>query len=111
MEYLLSATDVYRVETVEDVERLHDKLKADNNFELIAFSYKTKYIKAQGEIIGEYQVVSAKKVFNDEKEPNTTINIKVYNNLFLTSGVLILVLFPKKNSEPKQNLSSTYGKI
>lgn len=75
MEYLLSATDVYRVETVEDVERLHDKLKADNNFELIAFSYKTKYIKAQGEIIGEYQVVSAKKVFNAEKEPEVDISI------------------------------------
>lgn len=73
--YLLTSTDTYRVETVEDVEALHEELKNNPRFQLVSFSYKTKYIKEKGEIIGEYQVVSAKKVFNDEKEPSTTINI------------------------------------
>lgn len=76
MEYLINSTETYRVETVDEVEILHEKLKNDNHFTLAAFSYKTKYIKAQGEIIGEYQVVTAKKLFNTEKEPDKFIEIQ-----------------------------------
>lgn len=75
MEYLISSTDVYRVSTVADVETLHEQLIQDSRFTLTAFSYKTKQVKSKGEIIDEYQVVSAKKVFNEEKEPNTYIGI------------------------------------
>lgn len=75
MEYLISTTDVYRVATVGDVERLHEELKADSHFTLGAFSYKTKQIKAKGEILDEYQLVTAKKLFNIEKEPETYITI------------------------------------
>jgi len=72
MKYLINTTDVYRVETVEDVERLHEELKNDPTFTLVSFSYKTKYIKKTEE---EYQLVSAKKSFNEEKEPDRTIEI------------------------------------
>ena len=37
---------------------------------------KTKYIKSKGVITDEYQVVTAKKVFNDEKEPVSSINVR-----------------------------------
>lgn len=74
-EYLLSTTDTYRVATVQDVKNLHEKLKQNPNFSLMSFSYKTKYVKAKGEIIDEYQVVKAKKEFNEEKEPDCFINI------------------------------------
>ena len=73
--YLLKSVDTYRVETVNDVEELHEELRNDKNFELMAFSYKTKYIKEKGEIVGEYQVVSATKVFTDEKEPDRNVII------------------------------------
>ena len=56
--YLLSCTDVYRVPTVADVEALHEELSSDANFQLTAFSYKTKYVKVKGEIVDEYQVCS-----------------------------------------------------
>jgi hypothetical protein len=75
MKYLLKTVDTYRVPTVDDVEVLHDDLLADGNFTLVAFSYKTKYIKAKGEIIEEYQVVSATKVFTDEKDPDRVVNV------------------------------------
>lgn len=75
MRYLLSCTDVYRVDTVAEVEALHEELSTDVNFTLAAFSYKTKPIKEKGEIVGEYQVVTAKKVFNAEKEPDNYITI------------------------------------
>ena len=75
MKYLLKAVDTYRVATVNDVEMLHEELLQDPMFDLIAFSYKTKQIKAKGEVIEEYQVVSATKVFTDEKEPERKVSV------------------------------------
>lgn len=73
--YLISATDVYRVATVAEVEALHDELAKDVNFTLTAFSYKTKQIKQKGEVIDEYQLVTAKKVFNEEKDPISSVQV------------------------------------
>lgn len=76
VKYLINDVTTYRVETVKDVEKLHEELLADSSFELTAFSYTTKYIKEKGEIIDEYQIVKAKKVFNNEKEPESMIDVK-----------------------------------
>lgn len=75
MRYLLKAVDTYRVPSVADVEALHQELLDDPTFDLTAFSYKTKYIKSKGDIIEEYQVVSATKVFTEEKEPDRTVTV------------------------------------
>lgn len=75
MRYLLKAVDTYRVPTVADVEILHEQLLDDPTFDLTAFSYKTKQIKAKGEVIEEYQVVSATKVFTDEKSPEDVYTV------------------------------------
>ncbi len=74
--YLINDVTTYRVSTVDEVEKLHEELLADNSFELTAFSYTTKQIKAKGEVVEEYQVVKAKKVFNDEKDPTTDVDVK-----------------------------------
>ena len=75
MKILLSSVDTYRVDTVEEVEQLHEELKTNDTFTLASFSYKTKTVKSKGEIIDEYQVVQAKKIFTDEKEP--TVDVKI----------------------------------
>lgn len=75
MKYLISETDVYRVATVEEVEALHEELKNDSHFTLASFSYKTKVQKQKGDIIDEWQQVTVKKVFNDEKEPYSTVDV------------------------------------
>lgn len=75
MEYLLNVTAKYRVATVEDAQELHDRLKNDSRFELIGFNRVTKYIKAKGEIIGEYQVVTVKLEFTTEKDPEITYEL------------------------------------
>lgn len=67
--YLIKAVDVYRVPNVDAVEELHEELLNDKNFFLAAFSYKHKEIKAKGEVIEEYELVTATKIFADEKEP------------------------------------------
>lgn len=73
--YLLKTVDTYRVGTVAEVESLHEKLLQDPLFDLTAFSYKTKYIKQKGEIVEEYQVVSATKIFTEEKDPGRTVTV------------------------------------
>ena len=75
MKYLISSVDTYRVDTVEEVESLHEELKNNKMFDLAAFSYKTKQVKAKGEVIDEYQLVQAKKVFTSEKEPDRILDI------------------------------------
>lgn len=75
MRYLLKAVDTYRVPTIADVEILHEQLLDDPTFDLTAFSYKTKQIKAKGEVIEEYQVVTATKIFTSEKDPEDVFTV------------------------------------
>ena len=59
MGYTLKTTNTYRVPTVEDALALRKYLEKTCIGELTAFKYTTKYIKAKGEIVEEYQVVTA----------------------------------------------------
>lgn len=66
--YLLTQTDVYAADDLNGVDALKEELLADNHFTLAAFGYKTKPIKEKKEIVGEYHLVTAKKVYLNEKE-------------------------------------------
>lgn len=70
MTYLINAVNTYRVPTVEDALELREELSSLKYCELESFSYTTKYNKKTEE---EYQVVKAKLVFNDVKEPDSAI--------------------------------------
>lgn len=73
MNYLIKATNVYRVPTVEDALALREKLSQQAFGELISFSYTTKFIKEKGEVVEEYQLVKATMEFNNEKEPESHV--------------------------------------
>ena len=75
MYYTLKTTNVYRVPTVEDALRLRKQLERDSVGELTSFSYKTKYIKAKGDIVDEYQVVTATFMIDDEKDPEGVMTV------------------------------------
>lgn len=75
MRYLLKVVDTYRVDNLEEVDALHEELLADKAFELVAFSYTHKEIKSKGEVIDEYEVVKATKVFTEEKYPDTQYDV------------------------------------
>ncbi len=75
MTYLIQSTDKIRVGTVEEAEKLQKDLKNDNSFELKSFSYVKKEIKEKGEIIEEYVLCTATKIFNVEKYPEQTVNV------------------------------------
>lgn len=73
--YLINNVLTFRVPTVEDALALRDELQQTDYAELVNFSYTTKYIKAKGEILEEYQVVKAKLEFNAEKDPENYIKV------------------------------------
>lgn len=77
--YLVKTTDVYRVDTLAEVEEFHNELKNNPKFELDSFGYKQKQVKQKGEIVDEYCLVTVKKVFNDEKEPMSNIDVTYEN--------------------------------
>lgn len=78
MKYLVNVVETYRVDTVNEAEQLHENLKNDPHFSLTAFGYKTKFKKEKGEIVDEWQLVTVRKEFNDEKEPDRTVEV-TYN--------------------------------
>ena len=76
--YLIKTTMTYRVATVDEVEQLHEDLINNDNFSLVGFGYKTKVIKQKGEIVEEYQLVTATVTINDEKEPeDSAMDVKI----------------------------------
>ena len=78
--YNLKTTNTYRVATVEDALRLRKWLEKNCVGELTAFKYATKYIKQKGEIIEEYQVVTATITIDNEKEPEGVMIINMEDN-------------------------------
>ena len=77
MFYTLKTTNTYRVPTVEDALALRKHLERNCEGELTSFKYATKYIKAKGEIIEEYQVVTATISIDNEKDPQGVLLVDV----------------------------------
>lgn len=76
MEYLVSTTEVYRVDDEVSATSLIEKAKHDSMYELAKYSSVKKEKKQKGEIIDEWYQVSLTKKFNDEKDPISVVNIK-----------------------------------
>ena len=77
IKYLLDTTVTYKVSTIEDVKKVHAEMQSNPNYSLVAFSYKTKEVKEKGEVVDEYQVITAKLIINNEKEPDNS-DIDIY---------------------------------
>lgn len=73
--YLTTVTEVYRVDTENEVEELIETAKKDGTFELKKYNREYKVRKKGGEIIDEYFSVSLVKLFNDPKEPTTYVEV------------------------------------
>lgn len=75
MKHLISSTNTYRVDTIDEVLKLREELSELPNGELYSFSYKEKATKEKGEIVDEYQLVTAKINFDSEKEPSNDVRV------------------------------------
>lgn len=67
--YLLKATLEFRVPTVDDALALREEIEGIECGQLVGYSYKTKEIKAKGEVVEDWQNVKATIAFTEEKEP------------------------------------------
>ena len=76
MRYLVKSVNTWVIPSVEEVEQFHEQLLEANSYQLTTFGYKTKQIKSKGEVVEEYQVVTETRVFNEEKNPDTFVEVK-----------------------------------
>lgn len=76
MNYVTQIVQSIRVPNVNEVEKLHTKMRDDNRFELKKFEYTHKEIKEKGEVVEEYELVKATLLFNAEKEPTHFVDVQ-----------------------------------
>lgn len=76
MNYVTQIVQSIRVPNVNEVEKLHTKMRDDNRFELKKFEYTHKEIKEKGEVVEEYELVKATLLFNAEKEPTHYVDVQ-----------------------------------
>ena len=76
MKYLITTTEVYRVQTEAEVKELIAEAKADGRFEVSKYTSEAKAKKVKGEIVEEWFRVTITKIFNDEKEPSAEVSIE-----------------------------------
>lgn len=82
VKYLIKTTETLRLECMSDVEDYHKWLQRDadkQGYQLVGFSWKEKCKRVKGEIADEWFVVSATKVFADEKDPDLPLRQVTYD--------------------------------
>lgn len=76
MKYLITTTEVYRVDTESEAQALIEAAKADNHFILNKYISEYKERKSKGEVIDEYFKVSLVKSFTDIREPESQVSVE-----------------------------------
>lgn len=79
--YLITTTEVYRVESEAEVDKIIEEAKADNHFILQKYTSQFKERKSKGEVIDSYWKVSLTKEFTSEKEPQFRTQISYANDV------------------------------
>lgn len=73
--YLISTTEVYRVDSEAEAKELIEQAKVAPEYGLAKYTSEYKERKQKGDVVDEYYKVTLVKKFNDEKEPEADINI------------------------------------
>lgn len=81
MKYLITTTEVYRVESEDESKRIIEAAKEDNHFILKKYSSEYKERKQKGEVVDSWWKVTLTKSFTDEKEPEFITEISYANNI------------------------------
>lgn len=75
MKYLLETTESYRVENEAEAKELIETAKAGKNYILKKYTSQYKERKQKGEVVDAWYKVTLVKYFNDEKEPDSQIEV------------------------------------
>lgn len=73
--YLITTTEVYRVDSEPEVETLINEAKEDSKFSVTKYNCEHKERKQGGEVIDQWFKVQIVKSFNNEKEPDTRVEV------------------------------------
>ena len=73
--YLVTVTEVYRVDSEAEVEIMLEQAKNSPEFTLVKYNSEKKEKQQKGEVVEEWRKVTLVKAFNDEKEPCTEVNV------------------------------------
>ena len=73
--YLIATSEIYRFSSESEVEQFLQKQKQSSQFEIKKYTSSKKQSKIKHEIVDEWYRVEITKVFNDEREPNTNVDI------------------------------------
>lgn len=76
MRYLTKVVETYRLGNEKEVEEFLQELKADTTFEVAKYSSTKKEKKQKGEVVDEWIRFEVTKVFNDEAEPDSYIEVE-----------------------------------
>lgn len=74
--YLISTTEVYRVDTEAEATKAIEEAKNDNTYVLSKYATEHKERKSKGEVVDEFWKLTLVKLFNDIKEPGIGIEIQ-----------------------------------
>lgn len=81
MKYLLTVTEVYRVNSEEEALQMIEDARNDNQYILSKYNSQYKERKQKGEVVDSYWKVSLTKEFTSEKEPELQTTIEYSNEL------------------------------
>jgi len=76
MNFLISTTEVYRVDTESEATALIEEAKNDKKFVLAKYTTEQKEVKAKGEVIETYFKVTLTKQFTSIKEPDVQARVE-----------------------------------
>ena len=73
--YLITTTEIYRVDDEIEVQNLIEEAKHDPMYNLVKYNREYTEKKSKGEVVDEWYKVTLVKSFNNEKEPERRINV------------------------------------
>lgn len=73
--YLCTVVETYRVDSEAESDQLIEEARDSDIFTLTKTSSQKKEVKAKGEVIDEYYLVSLTKVIQNPKEPEISVNL------------------------------------
>lgn len=82
MRYLTKVVETYRLANEAEVQSFLQELKSDNRFTIAKYSSTKKERKQKGEVVDAWIHFEVTKLFNDEREPDTEIDIDYKKGAF-----------------------------
>lgn len=76
MKYLITTTEVYRFDSEESATNFIEEAKKERGYILTKHTVEYKERKQKGEVVDYWWKVTLVKGFNNEKEPETDVDVK-----------------------------------